>query len=186
MNMQFTIQVSRPSLAIHSDISDAESLGDVIEAIFSHETEDAYLNWNGVRVPINYKYDLSVILEDAVPMLLDLVERLEGSHTVTLSSSTLSATWHLTWMNGVLSMSSDWSCVSGRIEDALLRVSNLELPVAAFLSEWSGLIRYLSTLLEPLGLRDELAGWLEFQRVAAAAALASPGALYRHDALASG
>jgi len=47
----------------------ARDLGDAIQAAFPLETEDAQLVWHRLSVPLSYKYDFSVIIEDIIAML---------------------------------------------------------------------------------------------------------------------
>jgi hypothetical protein len=52
-----------------------EHIGDAIQTVFPMWTEDAYLVWNGVHVPISYKYTLSFLIQDVVTMLERFVAR---------------------------------------------------------------------------------------------------------------
>jgi hypothetical protein len=50
------------------DESDS-TLSDAAQTVFPLE-ERAFLNWNELTLPLSYKYDISLMLEDIVEMVL--------------------------------------------------------------------------------------------------------------------
>ncbi|NXY96852.1 hypothetical protein HYE82_21185 [Streptomyces sp. BR123] len=70
--------------------------------MYSSESEDAVLVWNQVPVPLTYRYDIAVLLQDLVP-LLEGVRRPEFSAAeVFWGSDTFSAEWKLAREGGDL------------------------------------------------------------------------------------
>ena len=59
--MAFYIQASNPRF-IESISYEVESLSDAVESIFPLNTENAFLVWNYISVPLSYKYDISYML----------------------------------------------------------------------------------------------------------------------------
>ena len=61
MMYRFTIQASSPRVVRRFDQSD-QSLADALQTLFPVETEFALLVGNWVYLPLNYKYDWSLIV----------------------------------------------------------------------------------------------------------------------------
>jgi hypothetical protein len=134
----FTIQICSPRTAHQYSVE--ESVGAAIESVFPLMTEDAIMNWNHVRVPINYKYDLSVVWEDVINMLRRLASQPAGNTECKLASSTLRATWHLSWRANRLEVSSEWHEVVGDVQSILNQRNRIDLPLDEFLAEWKLLL----------------------------------------------
>src|SRR5258705_95085 len=102
--MRFWIQAGNPRHfpILGKDVSD---LSEAIEEIFPMETEDAIIVWNQSLIPISYKYDLSVMIDDVLPMLARLLDRTSGSDQVNFGSDTFQTDWSLNWTEGDLSIS---------------------------------------------------------------------------------
>ena len=126
--------------------------------MFLHDSEDAYLNWNGVRIALNYKYDVSVIISDIVAMMDMLLEQPDGEGVIEWPSSSFRATWRMSWSKGQLSISADWETITGAIESKLRSVARLEAPLDDFIAEWAELVRFLGNRLDELELPAELEG----------------------------
>lgn len=181
----FSIQLSAPR-TLNASVRDADSLADVLQEIFAHECEDAYLNWNGVRIALNYKYDVSVIIGDVVLMLDSLTERPCGECVIEWPSSSFRASWHVRWSDGRLAISADWIRVTGGIEAALRSVPRLEISIDEFIAEWAELVRLLALRLACLELPGQLDGYAGFSKVARAMSGVSRGLLYRETVPSSG
>jgi hypothetical protein len=180
--MFFGIQVSAPRCVDDSQLgAEAESLKEVIEDLFEHDTEDAYLNWNGSRIALNYKYDISVIIPEILSMVDTLLECRHGTNVVQWPSNTFRATWHLSWSNGQLTILADWIQLTGRVESSLQSVSKLEVQVDDFVAEWSELLRFLASRFDRLVLSPQLEGLSDFRKIVGAVAKKRRGLLYRHE-----
>ena len=70
--MYFAIQVCNPIIQVSLE-KQVEYLEEAIETIFSEDTEDAYFLWNWIPIRVSYKYDLSIIIEDILILLDDLL-----------------------------------------------------------------------------------------------------------------
>ena len=60
--MSFFIQCSSPQIA-KNYVIEGNSLRDCIEDLFPMRTEEALICWNGIRIPLSYKYDISLMVE---------------------------------------------------------------------------------------------------------------------------
>lgn len=137
--MPFQIQVSNP-IAIRSSSQKVEDLSEAIETIFPMKTENALLVWNGYYIPINYKYDLSVLIDDLLPLLSELLTVNEGSYEVEWASDTFRADWRLDWADGHITIVAQWLDVLADLE-GLRNHSTIEMDLELFLYEWKGLLR---------------------------------------------
>jgi hypothetical protein len=181
MQYQFCIQVSSPRLVSEPpNESEIDTLSDAIEALYLLETERAYISWNWINVPLSYKYDVSVIVDDVVSMLSGLLSSDTGECAVTWPSSVFHATWDLRWRGDELTIRSHWEAVSGggRIEALLNAHSDLKVSRPEFLGEWASLLAAvvdgLSSRYLPKSVTEELD---EARRVLSRIALR--GVLYR-------
>ncbi len=175
----FSIQIGNPRVLRGTSICEAENLCEAIEDTFPHETEDAYLNWNGVRVAINYKYDFSVMASDVVAMLDAILSKPQGEHVASWASSSFRGTWRVRWSEHELVIHPIWEAVTGNIESILASAGDVEIPTMDFVAEWLELLELVARHLETLGVRPDVAGWPELRRLLEAASVAGRGSLYR-------
>ncbi|MGB0384888.1 MAG: hypothetical protein ACPGWR_08710 [Ardenticatenaceae bacterium] len=149
--MQFHILASNPIVTkplnhsadiIYSDDIRriVEDLSEAIESIFPMDTKDAFLVWNGAYIPINYKYDLSVLIDDLLPLLSEILNENSGSYEVEWGSDTFSADWTLDWDEERITIMAQWHEVLADIE-SLRNNSKIEMDLNNFLYEWQGLLR---------------------------------------------
>lgn len=169
----FYIQVSCPRRV---DCETCEStLSAAIEQAYPLETEDAYLNWHGVRVALSYKYDVSVIIEDVAEMLEALAAPV-GELTIVWPSDTFRTDWLLTWSDGLLHCTTTWETLTGGAESLLNDAKPIKMPVADFVAEWAEIVRLVEQDLRAAGYDDMLSG---LDRLTTLAARSRRGYLYR-------
>jgi len=146
--MNFCIQVSNP-VFLYSPDEIASDLAEAIQVVFPMETEKAFIVWNYIYIPLSYKYDISVIIDDILPMLSDLTNQKKGSYRVCFGSDTFNAEWNLLWYDENLYISAKWNSLAGNLVDlALSNCSKLEIKIEAFLSEYKRLFQQLSIAIE--------------------------------------
>jgi hypothetical protein len=90
--MSFGIQVGNPKILSAEGIICSDLRG-AIEEIFPLHTERALLVWNHIYIPICYKYDLSILIDDIIPLLTFLLEHEEGEYRVNWGSNTFHSDW---------------------------------------------------------------------------------------------
>ena len=56
-----------------------KSLGEALESCFSIPLDGVRLRWNDVSVPLSYKYDLSIIVHDAVRLVWWFRSAIQGA-----------------------------------------------------------------------------------------------------------
>ncbi len=134
----------------------AEDLSEAIEAVFSMETEDAVMVWGNQAVPVSYKYDMSVIVEDVIFMLECLMRRNSGEETVFFSSDTFNSEWLMKWDDGRLFIDPAWNSVSGNRHGELNAVGATEVSVSHFVRQWTIVLEkiYEAVLMSGVTLED--------------------------------
>ena len=152
--MPFWIQVGNPTTVSSPAFRKDTDLPEALQAMFPMETEDAIVAWNHVLIPVSYKYDLSVILEDVLELLNRLVGKRRDSFSISFGSDTFQTKWQVTQVSADLRIESHWSGVSGSIEPLLNQRSLLEIPVTEFLSEWKELLRMVLDCCQRSGLSE--------------------------------
>ena len=138
--MIFAIQTCSPMLVRDQIPEEASDLSGAVEVIYAPCTEDAILFWNRVPVRISYRYDLSVLLDDLVPLIGQVVGDDEGSEETRWASNTFSAVWQMGWDYDQIRISSYWRAVAGSYEELLNSRSTVEVPRMDFLGEWRPLL----------------------------------------------
>jgi hypothetical protein len=153
-------------------------LGDAIEDGFSADTEDALIVWNNVRIPIDYKYDMSVIIDDVLDMLEQVMSARSGSHRVTFASDTFNSVWELEWEDDRLSISPIWLSVRGPTDVLTSACGRIESEKEHFLAEWKVPFKRIVTGLQTSGI--SLLDASEYERLARVeASIRRYGRLYR-------
>lgn len=138
--MTFRIQACNPKILSPRDRQVAD-LAAAIQAIFRPATEDAFLLWNGVPIRINYKYDLSVLIDDLLPLLDTLLSSTTGSRLVYWGSDTFRAEWVLNWAGDNVQIATQWHSVAGNYQELLNSRSRLDVSHRVFLQEWRAPLR---------------------------------------------
>jgi len=144
--VNFRIQASYPKNNTAFCIVD-EKISEAIETIFPMMTEDAILIWGTSYIPLNYKYDISYMIEDIISMLKILRENQNGELKIDWPTSTFACQWLFAWHNKILTISSKWRSES-RMSSNL---SDLEINVHEFTYEWKKVLEILIENLESCG-----------------------------------
>ncbi|MGV7222636.1 MAG: hypothetical protein ACQ9MH_14050 [Nitrospinales bacterium] len=119
-------------------MGDAPRLVDAIELAFPMDTDDAVLYWNGIPVPINYKYDLSVIWDDVLDILSHFLE--DKKIKTWFASNTLTTQWTVDTQNEIVKIHANWRTIVGKNKSQLTQSPDIEVPKSHFLKQWSGLL----------------------------------------------
>jgi hypothetical protein len=144
--MIFFIQVSEPKINKEFDSLES-SIRDLLEDLFPMETEDAIMCWNSVLIPLSYKYDIPIMIEDIVDMIENILANNNGKIVINWPSDTFNAKWNIEWGEGKLKCKAIWYSISGNIEEVLNKSGYVEIDVDQFLAEW---INLLSKIVEKM------------------------------------
>lgn len=179
--MYFEIQVCDPSFTYMPN-TEREDLSSAIRAIFPANTEDAILIWNWIPIRVNYNADLSVMMEDLLILLNDLLNHVHGERLARFGANTFRTDWSVSWADGKVRIDATWHSVAGSYLDLLNSRRLLEIDQQEFLSEWKALLRKVIFAVEKNGVvlvnNEDL---VSIRRVEAA--IRDLGRLYRTKAL---
>lgn len=137
--MGFWIQASSPRLTYKFD-SDDENLEEAIETIFPLWTENLYIIWNNIHIPLSYKYDVSIMIIDILDMLEKVESKTVGDIKIRWSSDTFNCEWNIRWGDEELKICSEWENVVGNIGEVLIGSGDIIVTRKKFLSEWKKVI----------------------------------------------
>ena len=160
--LDFFIQASNPKCLAGTYSDNNESLADAVEDMFPLETEDAFLVWNHIYVPISYKYDVSYMIEDIVCILKKIQTNETGCMSVHWLPDTFRCDWEIEWSHEEIGIISHWESTVGNLEDLLNSKGSVKMPVDRFVSEWKKLLGIVIDGLKCNGYREkELKGMEE-------------------------
>ncbi len=163
--MIFCIQAAQPRLTYQYDSED-ETIGEAIETVFPLLTESAILVWKNVYIPLNYKYDLSVMCEDILKMISRLTNEKEGELRIDWPSNTFSAIWNLLWTADSLEIRSRWQSVVGGTEGLLAQQEVITITKSEFIAEWKQPLKNIRFALKESGYTvKNLPGFLRLKRI---------------------
>lgn len=171
------IQASNPRSLRAFDEEDADIL-DALQTVFPLRTEHAYMVWDSVPIPLNYKYTVSYLL----PGVLDSLDRLmrdeSGSVTSQCPAQEFPAIWHMHWAADELQIQFEWRTPPSGTPQILTAHPTLLLSKSAFVSEWKQVLGIALGALTGAGYRDEhLCDLAKLRRVYES--ILEPGVLYR-------
>jgi hypothetical protein len=177
MDSTFRVQASNPRALQVFDEEDGH-IGDALETVFPMETENAYMVWNWVHVPIGYKYTFSFLIQDVVMMLDTLLREASGALTINWPSNEFAATWRMTWDAKNVDIRAEWNSVIGGTEALLNARPTVALAKGAFISEWKQVLGVSLHALTDAGYTDaQLSDLPRLRQVYES--IREPGVLYR-------
>jgi hypothetical protein len=171
---RFIVQASNPRSLTSFDDEDCDIM-DAIQTIFPMQAEYAYIVWQHVHIPVNYKYTMSHFL----PSIVDAIDRLMQSDAGTLVSESLAqelpAVWYMSWTGDELNVRFEWRTPPGQ---TLVAHPTLNLSKSAFVNEWKQVLGVVLRALSTAGYTDEHLSDLDrLRRVYES--IPQPGVLYR-------
>lgn len=113
------------------------------------------MTWNGVYIPLGYKYDVSLMTDDILNLCHDMLARAEGHRRINWPSNTFSTTWDVRWRSDVVSIDTRWNRVVGGTEGVLTERQSLSVPRRDFLAEWRRPLEIVSNALRCAGYESE-------------------------------
>ena len=156
----FELVCGHPETHGPSTVVDQLSMSDALEEVFLTDTNLLIMQWNGVFVPLSYRYDVSWIIVEAVEMVEKLIAAPDGTVVdVRFPSNTFNVGWEITVRARELSIEATWDSVIGSLTDLLRARSPLRIGLADFTSEWRHLFavvdRAMTETQLPVSLVDD-------------------------------
>jgi len=147
--MKFAIQAGNPQTN-EPNIFES-SLSEAIETVFPLYTENAFLCWNHIYIPLSYKYDLSYMINDILIMLDKIMSDETGCLTIHWLPDTFRCDWQVKWNSNELVVESNWECTVGDLEKLLNESGSITLPKDVFINEWKRILENLISGLKAHG-----------------------------------
>jgi len=165
VSAQFWIQASNPRWQKPAEET-ASCLAEAIEEAFPLNAENAFVVWHNIYVPLSYKYDVSLMMRDALWILGELLDEESGSVDVDWPSNTFAARWQLVWKAATLTITClEWRCVVGETEKMLRLKPIVSMRKMDFVFEWKALLERVLDALNGAGFTvaavPELSGLIE-------------------------
>ncbi len=76
-----------------------ENLAEMIQTIFPLDTDDAVLNWGGVSFALNYKYDVSLMIQDLLELSVAISLNQKGKQGISFVTTGFPYHWDVEWGN---------------------------------------------------------------------------------------
>jgi len=176
MSYRFSIQASNPRFLAEFDADDT-NLSDAVQTVFPLEAECALLAWNWIYVPLTYKYDLSVMIDDVIGLIDSMLAEPSGNRTIQWPSNTFAATWKIEWGGGITTVEAEWISVLGETEAMLARKPKVVLNSSEFVGEWRRPLEVIIAALTSAGYGTNLPGMDRLCTLVSK--IGYPGLLYR-------
>lgn len=142
----FIMQASSPTVSNTWDLND-KTISDAMQTIFPLMTENAFMVWNHNYIPLSYKNDLSIMVDDIILMVTNIHEKTGGAMTIDWPSNTFSSLWEISWDSETVSVLAQWNSVIGGIEGLLSINPRICLSRNDFLAEWKMLLDVIAKSL---------------------------------------
>lgn len=131
----------------------ANDLSEAIEMAYPMESAAAQLVWCGRPLTLNYKYDVSVIIEDVIEMLEKCREGALRQIEVSFGSNTFNAVWKLDFRADALEVNAHWNCIVGGNETILNECPSVRIDRKHFAEQWMKLLRQVVSDIQLVGIR---------------------------------
>lgn len=152
--MSFAIQLGCPKFEIFDNdiVDETINVEEAIELIFPLETEFLIMIWNKVCIPLTYKYDVSIMINDFIS-ILNFMNSDQGKELVIeWPSNTFSGNWILSKSKNKINISSKWTAVIGDIETQLNERNSILMDQKLFEIEIRKILCFLNSALKKSGL----------------------------------
>ncbi|MDY7228591.1 hypothetical protein [Hyalangium rubrum] len=127
--------------------------------------ESVLMEWNGVTLSLNYKYDISVMLEDIVELVLAVEKTGTGSYQVDWPSSGFPFRWTVKWNESEVDVRADSRDEPGAVN--LTGRERVRVERGSFVGAWKALLRAVLSCLEGAGYTSQQVHGLARLRTAA-------------------
>jgi hypothetical protein len=146
----FDIQISNPhSLGIRNE--DDKNMDEAIESIFPLHNEYAFIIWNHIFIPLTYKYDVSIMINDIIHLMTTMRVKQAGKEDINWASDTFSSSWAIHFDLDKVRIKATWYDVLGKVTDLLQASNEIEVPRQEFVEKWMDLLLFIKIKLQDAG-----------------------------------
>lgn len=151
--LDFKIKTYTPKNNAMFDKTDSK-LSEAIYTIFPLETEEAKLHWGTEEISLSYRYDISIMIDDIIQMIIALQSENNGELSIDWPSNTFAANWNMVWVGDSIKITSHWR--EGFNATEYLKKNNIiEINRYIFLKEWKNILKILIQNLEYSGYNKQ-------------------------------
>ncbi|MDC0710856.1 hypothetical protein POL68_20445 [Stigmatella sp. ncwal1] len=143
----FALSVGNPACTTVRDPSDA-TMNEALQTICSLD-DQAFLEWSDLKFRLGYKYDLSIMLDDIVAMVLEVDSSEAGTYELDWPSSGFPYHWTLRWNGNEMEIVARARDEPGAKD--LTGREQIHIDRRGFLQEWQTLLRLILSCLENAG-----------------------------------
>jgi hypothetical protein len=159
----FTLHLGVPAFVATREESDS-TLSDAVQTVFPLD-ERAFLEWNGLTLPLSYKYDISVMLEDIIEMVLAVRKTESGMFQVDWPSSGFPFHWAIKWNASEVEVHAQPRHEPGAVD--LVGREGVRVDRGSFLGAWRALLGTVLSCLEGAGYNNlQIGGWSRLRTAA--------------------
>jgi hypothetical protein len=141
------IQISNP-LFSPLECDEELSMDEIIELLFPLENEYLFLIWNNIFIPLSYKYDISVILDDFIEIVNFLDQKNVVKQEIHWPSNTFSAKWILEKDDNKINITSEWFHTLGNLTTLLNSVNYMSIDQDTFRHEILKLLIFIKNTIQ--------------------------------------
>lgn len=149
VKVMFRIQISNP-ITINKRNRDNSDIVSAIQSIFPLDNEYCFINWDHIFIPLNYKYDISIMIKDII-RIITFIKKEEKYLEFHWASNTFFALWKMECTSNSVIIESTWKCVLGEVTDLLKKKPILVVDKQEFLNEWTTLALFVKNKLAEAG-----------------------------------
>ncbi|SMP35267.1 hypothetical protein [Chryseobacterium profundimaris] len=142
----FEIILNHPRIDKKKTLTKFKSVGELIENIFPFSEDYLYVKWRGISIPVSYKYDLSMILEDFV-YIVKFLESSENLLSLAFPSNTFDVEWNMRKEYGKIIIQSKWNTVLSHNEKILNENSYLIVDIDTFKSQIFKMLEFIYKII---------------------------------------
>lgn len=150
MKLSFFIQAGAPR-NFESLSDDGDTLSEAIEAVFSSSNEYVVLVWNYIPLLLDYKYDISFMIDDVLMIIEEMKAKESGEIKNYWVSNTFPHIWTFKWGGPMLKIESEWGEIGNKTEHLLNESGPVTIEKEAFIAEWKAVFNILIKHVQEAG-----------------------------------
>jgi hypothetical protein len=137
---RFSLDPSEPACTYSYDPAD-ENLSEMIQTIFPLDTADAVLNWGDVSFALNYKYDISLMIDDLLELILAITSIQRGKRSIAFVTSGFPYHWDVEWDSSLIQIC---SAPLDKSRDLVNPLEVIQTSIDFFLDQWRPMFRLIN------------------------------------------
>lgn len=138
---RFSLDPSEPVCTSSFDPAD-ENLSEMIQTIFPLDTADAVLTFGDDSFALNYKYDISLMIDDLLELILAITSIQPGKRTIAFATSGFPYQWDVEWDGANIQIRSEPLDKSRDLPNPL---DAIVTSIDFFLDQWRPMFRLINS-----------------------------------------